>query len=227
MTLDDIIAELEAAADPAARAGMARYGITPDQAYGVKIPVLRALAQRAGRSHALAQQLWARDTRETRILASLVDDPAEVDEKQLEAWAAEFSYWEICDACCMNLFEKTPFAWDKAMEWSVRAAESYKRGGFVLMARLAVSDKKAPDAAFEQFLPLIEQEAHDGRNLVKKAVNWALRQIGKRNAALNKKAIACAERIHAQNSTVARWVAADALRELRSDAVQARLARKK
>ena len=152
-----------------------------------------------------------------------MDDPALVDEKQLESWAAEFTYWEICDACCMNLFEKTPFAWHKAAQWSARAQESYKRAGFVLMARLAVSDKKAPDAAFLPWLPIIEREAHDGRNLVKKAVNWALRQIGKRNAALNAAAIACALRIRAQDSTPARWVAADALRELQSPAVQQRL----
>ena len=224
MTFEETITELEAAADLAAREGMARFGITPDRAYGVKIPVLRAMARRAGRNHALAQQLWTRDTRETRILASMIEEPELVTEEQMEQWAAAFTYWELCDACCMNLFEKTRFAWPKAAEWSAREEETHKRAGFVLMARLAVSHKKAADEDFEQFFPLIEREAHDGRNLVKKGVNWALRQIGKRSLELNVKAIECAERIQAQDSRAARWVATDALRELRSPAVQRRLA---
>jgi 3-methyladenine DNA glycosylase AlkD len=223
MTVEEIIAEFESLADPASRAGMARFGITPDKAYGIRIPVLRAMAKRMGRNHALARALWQHDTRETRILSSLIDEPDKVSEKQIESMANAFTYWELCDACCMNLFEKTPFAWAKAVAWSARLEETHKRAGFVLMARLAVSDKKAPDTAFEPFFPLIEREAHDPRNLVKKGVNWALRQIGKRNTALNKQAMACAERISKQESGAARWVAADALRELRSPAVQQRL----
>jgi len=223
MTFDEIIAELEAASDPAARAGMARFGITPERAYGIKIPVLRAMARRAGRDHALARRLWARDTRETRILACMIEEPDKVDEKQLERMARAFTYWESCDQCCMNLIEKTRFAWPLAFAWSERPEETHKRAGFVLMARLAVSDKKAPDADFEPFFEIIERHAGDGRNLVKKAVNWALRQIGKRSPALHGMAVECAERIAAQNARAARWVAADALRELRSPAVLQRL----
>ena len=233
--VETILQRLEAERNPEALAGMARFGITPARAYGVKIPVLRQLAREArvkarearskdkAADHALAQQLWANDTRETRILASMIDVPQLVSEAQMESWAAEFDYWEICDQCCQNLFEKTPFAYQKAVEWSERAEEYVKRAGFVLMARLAVSDKKAADERFVAFFPLIEREAGDPRDMVKKGVNWALRQIGKRNLALNQQAITVAERIEQQESKAARWVARDALRELRGTAVQTRL----
>lgn len=230
MTYDDIIRRLEAARDPESVAGMARYGITPARTYGVRIPVLRALAREARsedaqRNHTLAQQLWAEDTRETRILAGMVDEPALVSDAQMEEWVAAFDYWEICDQCCMNLFEKMPNAYTKAMIWAERREEFVKRAGFVLMARLAVSDKQAADAQFAPFFPLIEQEAADPRTYVKKGVNWALRQIGKRNLALNAQAITVARRIAEQPSRAAQWVAGDALRELTSTAVQERLRR--
>jgi 3-methyladenine DNA glycosylase AlkD len=152
-----------------------------------------------------------------------VDEPAKVTEAQLERWARDFDSWDICDGVCSNLFDRTPFARGKAIEWSARREEYVKRAGFVLMAALAVHDKKAPDALFREFLPLIEREATDERNFVKKAVNWALRQIGKRNGALNRDAIAAAKRIRRIDSKAARWIAADALRELQSAAVQERL----
>ena len=167
MTYNDIIAELESHRDPAALPFMAKYGITPERAYGIKIPVLRDMARRTGRDHALALKLWNTDTRETRILASMIADPAQCAPELCDAWAEQFTYWEICNACCMNLFEDTPFAYDKAFEWSAREEEGIKRAGFVMMARLAVSDKKAPDNKFEAFLPIIEREAHDPRNMVK------------------------------------------------------------
>ena len=153
----------------------------------------------------------------------MVDEAQLVTETQMESWVSEFDYWEICDQCCMNLFEKTPFAYQKAVEWSKRAEEYVKRAGFVLMARLAVSDKKAADDRFEAFFPLIEREAGDPRDMVKKGVNWALRQIGKRNLALNRQAIIVGQRIQQQESKAAQWVARDALKELTGTAVQSRL----
>ena len=226
MTYDDIIHELEANADPAAVEGMARFGITPEHAYGVSIPLLRGMARRIKTNHALALRLWDNDAHETRMLASMIDDPEAVTEQQLESWAAAFTDWAICDQVCMNLFRYTRFAWDKCYEWSARPEEFIKRAGFALMAQLAVSDKKAADEKFEAFFPIMKRESGDGRNGVKKAVNWALRQIGKRNAQLNRKAIAAGEEIAAMDSKSARWIAADALRELRSEAVQSRLATK-
>jgi 3-methyladenine DNA glycosylase AlkD len=215
MNYDDILRRLESLRNPENLAGMQKYGITPAHAYGVKIPDLRKLAKEAGRDHDLALRLWHKDTRETRILASMIDVPEQVTD-----------YWEICDQCCINLFEKTPFAYAKAVEWSEREAEFVKRTGFVLMARLAVSDKQAVDARFIPFLAIIEREADDGRNFVKKAVNWALRQIGKRSIWLNQQAIETAMAIQQRPSRSASWIASDALTELKSQPVQARLQRR-
>lgn len=225
---ETILQRLEAERNPNALAGMAQYGITPTRAYGIKIPVLRKLAREfrskdKAANHALAQQLWANDTRETRILASMIDVPQLVDEAQMESWVSTFDYWEICDQCIQNLFEKTPLAYQKAVEWSQRDEEYVKRAGFVLMARLAVSDKKATDDRFTAFFLLIEREASDPRDMVKKGVNWALRQIGKRNLPLNRQAIIVAERIQQQDNKAAQWVARDTLQELRGTAVQNRL----
>jgi 3-methyladenine DNA glycosylase AlkD len=221
--LREIVAELEAHANPANVAGMARYGINSKHALGVSIPRLRAMAREIGRDHALASELWASGIHEARILAGLVDDPAKVTAAQFERWAKGFDSWDVCDGVCGNLFDKTPFAYGKAVEWSARSEEFVKRAGFVLMAALAVHDKRASDKLFKTFLPLIEREAADERNFVKKAVNWALRQIGKRNRALNGDAIAAAKRIRKIDSKSARWIASDALRELESDAVRKRL----
>jgi 3-methyladenine DNA glycosylase AlkD len=223
MTVTKVVAELRARANPANVAGMARYGINPENTLGVSIPSLRAMAKRIGRDHALARELWASGIHEARVLAGLVDDPAAVTAAQLERWAKDFDSWDVCDGVCSNLFDRTPYAWDKAVAWSARSREFVKRAGFVLMAALAVHDKTAPDERFKNFLPLIEREAVDERNFVKKAVNWALRQIGKRNRALNRDAIAAAKRIRKVDSRSARWIAADALRELESDAVRQRL----
>ncbi len=219
----DILKELKSLSDSEAIEGMAKYGITPERTYGVSIPNLRNIARRIGKDHRLAQQLWAEDIRETRILASMIDDPSEVSRGQMERWVKDFDYWEICDQCCMNLFEKMKLAYQKCGQWSSREEEFVKRAGFVLMARLAVSDKKADDKQFKGFLPLIKRESSDDRNLVKKAVNWALRQIGKRNINLNRKAIETAKEIQEMGSKSARWIAHDAIRELESNAVQQRL----
>ena len=224
LTYDEILDRLRAGRDDAAVAGMARYGIVGAEVFGVKVPVLRAMAKEAGRDHALALCLWAYPSRETRVLATMIDRPQWVDEAQMEQWAADFDSWEVCDQACGNLFAHTPFAYAKAMAWSARPEAFVKRAGFVLMADLAHRDQKTSDAALLACLPIIEREAGDGRNFVKKGVNWALRDIGKRNAALNAQAIATAERLIAQPSAAARWNGRDARRELTSEAVQTRLA---
>jgi 3-methyladenine DNA glycosylase AlkD len=203
---------------------MARFGIATDRALGgSSIPYLRWLAKRLGKDHRLAAELWASRIHEARILAALVDDPAAVTEEQMESWAAEFDSWDVVDGVCGSLFDKTPFAYGKAVEWSSRREEFVKRAAFSLMAMLAVHDKQAEDRSFEVFLPIIERESGDPRHFVRKSVNWALRQIGKRNRALNAKAIATAVRIQESGVRSAKWVASDALRELRSNAVQAKL----
>ena len=201
-------------ANPANDAGMARFGINPKGILGVSMPVLRKMGRQHRRNHPLALELWQSGIHEARILAALVDDPAQVTARQMEAWVCDFDSWDICDGVCCNLFDKTPFARVKIQTWTRRRAEYVKRAGFVLMAALAVHDKKAPDDLFLEFLPLIEREAPAERNFVRKAVNWALRQIGKRNARLCRAAIASARRIHAQDTKAARWIATDALREL-------------
>jgi 3-methyladenine DNA glycosylase AlkD len=215
---------------------MARYGINVENAFGVSIYELRKVAKRIGTDHDLALALWATGNHEARLLACFVDDPAQVTERQMEIWAAEFDSWDICDQATTSLFDLTPFGWSKAVEWAGRREEWVKRAGFALMAGLAVHDKAAADKAFLALLPIIERGAWDDRNFVKKAVNWALRNIGKRNRALNAAAIACAEHIRDAANTraagprggdpetrAARWVAADALRELTSEKRQARL----
>jgi 3-methyladenine DNA glycosylase AlkD len=214
MILDDILSQLHAQANPANVAGMARYGISTSNTLGVTIPVLREMAKPHRLDHALALQLWDTGIHEACLMATMVDDPKQVTEKQMERWVHAFDSWDICDQCCSNLFDKTSFAWDKAVEWCHRDEEFVRRAGFVMMAALSVHDKKATDESFLPFLALIEQGATDERNFVKKAVNWALRQIGKRNAHLRKVAMQTARRIQKQDSKAARWVAADALREL-------------
>lgn len=223
MNVKEIMSRLKANARPQDLEQMARFGITPERALGVRVPVLRELAKEVGKDHGLALKLWKKDTRETRILATMIADPKETTEKLMEGWVKGFDYWEICDQACMNLFEKMACAYEKAVEWSKRRPEGEKRAGYVMMARLAVSDKKAPDKKFERFFPHIKRGATDDRNLVKKGVNWALRQIGKRSLALNKKGIDVAKDIKKMDSKAAKWVASDALRELTSEAVKKRL----
>lgn len=227
MKYNDIIEKLKSLSNPKAVKGMARYGINPKSAYGVSIPSLRKMAKEIGENHRLAQQLWQSGVHEARILASIIDSPEEVSEEQMEKWVKDFDSWDVCDQCCLNLFKKTQFANRKAIEWAARDEEFIKRAGFVLMACLAVSDKKADDKQFEVFFPLIKREAIDRRNYAKKAVNWALRQIGKRNLNLNKRASKTAREIQEINSKTAKWIASDALRELTSQKVQERLRDKK
>jgi 3-methyladenine DNA glycosylase AlkD len=215
--------KLRLLADPKALAGMASFGIRTHNALGISVPVLRRLARETGRDHALAQQLWNSGIHDARHLAALIDEPAKVTERQMERWVRDFDSWDVVDGCCSYLFDKTPYAYRKAMEWSRRSEEYVKRPAFSLMAVLAVHDKQAADAKFLKFLPIIKREARDERNFVKKAVNWALRQIGKRDLKLNRAAIKAAEEIRRTDSRSARWIAADALRELTGPAVQNRL----
>jgi len=224
---DDVIEQIKSMADPKAVEGMARFGINPKNNYGVSVPQARKLAKEIGKDHKLARKLWASGVHDARLLATMVGEPDKLTEKEMDRWVKAFDSWDICDQCCSNLFDKTPFAHAKAAEWSARGEEFFKRAGFAMMACLAVHDKQAGDKAFERFFPIIKREARDGRNYVRKAVNWALRQIGKRNLALNKKAVAAAKAIQKIDSKAARWIALDALRELTSEKAQARLKSKK
>ena len=223
MSYERILKELQSLANPGNAEGMARYGISSKKVLGLCMPDIERIGKEAGRDHALALRLWDSGIYEARILAALVDEPGRVTEAQMEEWAGDFDSWAVCDNTCMKLFGKTPFAYRKAAEWSSRTSEFEKRAGFALMATLSVHDKKAGDGAFIAFLGMIKRESRDERNYVRKAVNWALRQIGKRSMELNGEAIKAAEAIGRLDSKPARWIAADALRELRSQKVHERL----
>ena len=217
MTAPEILAALRAQANPNNVAGMARYGISAKGTLGVPVVLIRRLAKQAGRSHELAAELWDSGIHEARILATIVDDPARVTRRQMNRWARDFDSWDVCDQACQNLFRYTPLAWTMAVEWAGARREFVRRAAFALMAGLAASKAiAAPDEDFEAMLPLIATAATDERNLVKKAVNWALRGIGKRNPHLWSAAIGAAENIRAIDSPSARWIASDALRELRA-----------
>lgn len=223
MEFDQIITELENLSNPEDVEGMARFGIDSSKAYGVRMPELTLIARKTGKNHRLALKLWQHGYTESRILASLIDDPRQVTEEQMERWALDFNSWDVCDQCCMKLFRKTPYAYQKIMEWSSSEELFVKRAAFTLIATLAVHDKKADDNKFTGLFPIIIRESTDERNYVKKAVNWALRQIGKRNLTLNTKAIQIAEKINGIDSKSAKWIAKDALRELKSEKVEKRL----
>lgn len=204
-------------------AGMARYGIRSPRAFGVSMATMAPLVKRLGRDHALALALWESGWHEARILAAFVDDPALVTRRQMNRWAGEFDNWAVCDSTCFHLFDRSPLAWEKARAWAASPREFVKRAGFALMASLAAHHRTAPDERFLELLPLIEEGARDGRNFVSKAVNWALRQIGKRNLALRPAAVSTAKRLASSPDAPRRWVGKDALRELTSEAVRERL----
>lgn len=225
MSVETVLREMKAKGNAKVVEGMAKFGISTKNTLGLSIPTLRGFAKKLGTNHRLARALWKSGIHEARILAAMVDDPAEVTEKQMDEWVRDFDSWDVCDGCCGSLFDKTPFAYDKALEWSGREEEFVKRAGYVLMAELAVHDKGGGDAKFLGFFDAMEKGSTDNRNFVKKAVNWAVRQIGKRNLRLNKEAQKLAVRISKLDSSSAKWVASDALRELRSSPVQARLRR--
>jgi 3-methyladenine DNA glycosylase AlkD len=204
-------------------AGMARYGIVTKSALGISMPALRKMAKSIGKNHELALELWDSGIHEAKILASLVDIPKMVTSKQMDKWVKGFASWDVCDQCCMNLFDRTEYAREKALEWSKRKEEFVKRAGFAIMASLAVHDKKSGDEAFTIFFPVIERESADERNFVRKAVNWALRQIGKRNINLNRLAVKTAKNILKMDSKAAKWIAKDAIRELEGEKVMAKV----
>lgn len=223
ISTDEILNRLKKKARPDQLKGMARFGIVIERRLGVSIPELRKMAKELGIDHKLAINLWKTGIPEAKIIAAMIDEPEKVTENQMEDWVKDINSWDVCDQVCMNLFEKTPLAWKKIRDWSKREEEFVKRTAYSLIACLAWHDKEADDMKFIKLLPVIEFGATDERNFVKKAVNWALRNIGKRNRKLNKAGINAARKIGRINSKAARWVASDAIRELTSDAVKKRL----
>lgn len=222
-SFQEVLRKLRARARPDQLEGMARFGIRGENRLGVCIPDLRHLSKEIGRDHQLALRLWKSGIEDARILASMVDNPSEVSNQQLEEWVGDFISWDVCDQVCMNLFEKVPLAREKIREWSTRDGEYVKRAAFSLIACMAWHDREIPDREFDGFLELIKAASMDERNLVKKAVNWALRNIGKRNQSLNRLALDTAREIQKMDSKAARWIASDTIRELSSEAVQKRL----
>lgn len=223
-TVGDVLRWLGRRGSRRNREGMERYGIRSTKHFGVSMATMRPLVKRLGRHHALALALWETGWLEARTVAALVDEPDQVTRAQIAAWARDFDNWAVCDGVCCHLFVYTPFAWPTVTRWSSRRAEFVRRGAFAMLAALAVHDRHADDQRFVAAMALIEAAADDERNFVKKAVNWALRQIGKRNQALNAHAIALARRLIVRPEPSARWIGRDALRELTSPAVAARLA---
>lgn len=206
--------------------GMARYGIVARKAFGVSMGTMRSLAKELGHDHDLARALWKSGWHEARMLAAMVGEPDRVTPAEMERWAKAFDNWATCDTVTFVLWDRTPHAWTKVREWSRRPEEFVKRAAFALLASLTVHDKRAPDERYLEGLKLIEREASDDRNFVKKAVNWALRSIGKRSPMLNRKAVVLARRLAASDDRAERWVGKDALRELTSGPVLKRLREK-
>ncbi|MFH1399569.1 MAG: DNA alkylation repair protein [Candidatus Woesearchaeota archaeon] len=223
MNSKEVIKRLQKMANPKNVEGMARFGISTNNTLGISIPFLRDMVKEIGRDHKLALELWDSGIHEARMLACFVDEVDKVTEKQMDEWVAGFDSWDICDQCCSNLFDRTPFVHKKILQWVKDEREFMRRAGFVLIAAAAVHRKEWQDEDFLKYFPLMKEYATDERNYVRKAVNWALRQVGKRNLSLNKKAIEVAKEIKNINSKSARWIAADALRELEGDKLVKRL----
>jgi len=222
-TLDDALQLLQRHGRPAELDGMARFGMDVERRLGVSVPSLRRIGKTLGRNHALALALWDTGIPDAQILAGIVAEPACLTSREMDAWTRTMRSWDVCDGACLNAFVHSPLAWSKVPAWADRRDEFVRRAGFALLATLAVHDKQADDTRFLGALPLIEAAATDERNFVRKAVNWALRNIGKRNAALHAAAVDRALRIQALPSRAARWIATDALRELHSEAIRKRL----
>ncbi|MDD5693618.1 MAG: DNA alkylation repair protein [Patescibacteria group bacterium] len=225
MTFDEVMTELKRLSNPNKKdlAGMARYGINVENAWCISVPKIRALGKKIGRDHELARKLWASKIHEARWLTSMVDEPDIMTEEDMENYVKDFNSWDICDGMCSNLFDRTRFAYKKAEEWAGRDEEYVKRAGFVIMAALAIHDKKASNGPFEKFLEICKRESTDERNFVRKAVNWALRQISKsRNINLYKKGLKTAYEIKEIDNKTAHWIANDAIRELESEKIKKR-----
>ena len=214
---ENVLEQLKIQANPMNVAGMARYGINTNGTLGISIPVLRKTARQIGTDHDLAQELWDSGIHEARMLAAFIADPDQTTEDQMESWVNDFDSWDVCDQVCSNLFDRTPYAVTKAIEWVERDETFIRRAGFVLMASLAVHNKKMTDSQFEEFFPLIINHSNDERNFVKKAINWALRQIGKRNLYLNQAAVDVARQLRRDEHRSTRWIGSDAERELTSE----------
>jgi 3-methyladenine DNA glycosylase AlkD len=223
VSVEDVLKKLKAQARPDQLDGMVRFGMTADRRLGVSVPHMRKIAKELGRDHELATGLWKTGVPEARIVAAMIDKPERLTENQMENWVKDINSWDVCDQVCMNLFEKTPLAWKKISDWSKREEEFVKRTAFALIACLAWHDKEAEDEKFVKMLPVIKRGATDERNFVKKAVNWALRNIGKRNRNLNRAAVKASKEIQQIDSKAARWIASDAIRELEGEAVKRRL----
>ncbi|RPI16200.1 MAG: DNA alkylation repair protein [Ignavibacteriae bacterium] len=227
MNTNEIITHLESLRNDYNREGMARFGINVDKAFGITVTYLRTLAKKIGKDHTLAIELWKTGYHEARILATMIDEPAKVTSAQMDKWVKDFDSWDICDGCINNLFRKTPYAIDKALKWIQSDKTFIKRAGFAMIAVLAVHDKQSEDEIFTEYLELIKEKSDDERNFVKKAVNWALRQIGKRNLYLNKEAVKTAKEILKTGTKSGKWIACDALRELQGEAIKSRISEKK
>jgi len=226
--VEAVVATLKRSGKKSVRDGMARYAIPSERAFGVSVGDLQKLAKRlrgpdAGRNHALAAGLWETGWYEARMMACYVDDPACVTPAQMDRWCRDFDNWAICDTACFALFDRTPHAWSKVKQWSKSKEEFVRRAAFALLWGLTVHDKQADDESFAEGLVLVERAATDERHFVKKAVNMALRAIGKRSAALNAAAVAVAQRLADSSDAAPRWVGKDALRELTSPSVTRRL----
>ncbi len=223
VSVEKVLEKLKEKASPDKLEGMARFGIAVEQRLGVTVPDMRKLAKELGKNHELALELWSTGIDEAKIVAGMIADPNKLTADQMDDWVKGLNSWDVCDQVCMNLFDKSPLAWGKIYDWSIREEEFVKRAAFALIACLAWHDKTMHDEKFIELFPVIVRGATDSRNFVKKAVNWALRHIGKRNLYLNKAAIDTAKAIQQLDSKAARWIASDAIRELESEAVQARL----
>ncbi len=214
MLVGEVLSRLRQMQNPAAVQALQKQGVTPRAALGVSDQDLRKLAAEIGVDRLIAQQLWASGIHDARVLASMVDDPARVTPKQMERWVRDFDSWALCDACCVNLFDKTPFAYAKAVAWSARKEEYVKRAAFSLVAALALSDGKAADNEFLRFVPIIKREAADERPFVRKSIAWALKEVGRRNKSLKKLALETARELDKLEAKSAHWIAAEAIKEL-------------
>ena len=227
MEYEKVMKQLKSMGDPKNIEGMGRFGIKTDNNLGVSVTTIRNYAKKIGKNHELAVNLWESGIRDARMVAACIEDPNTVSEEQVDKWVRDLDSWDICDHCCGHFFDQTPFAYKKVREWTKSNELFVKRAGFSLIAWLAVHDKKKNDSEFESFLKIIKRESTDERNYVKKAVNWALRQIGKRNYKMNKKALSISKEIQKLDSKAAKWIASDAIRELTSDKVQEKLKKRK
>jgi 3-methyladenine DNA glycosylase AlkD len=221
--LEEVLNRLKEKARPDQLEGMSRYGISPERRLGVSVPDMRKIAKEVGKEHELALALWKTGIQDAMIVASMVGEPDKLTDEQMEEWVKDINSWDVCDQLCMNLFEKTPLAWKKIVDWSEKQDEFVRRAAYALIACLAWHDKQTEDERFIALFPVLKRGATDERNYVKKAVNWALRNIGKRSRTLNRAAIELAKEIQMIDTKAARWISSDAIRELESEAVHRRL----